>query len=184
MFAPPTLPGWSSRSTVSRPPLRALLALICSPPLNGSPSTLFLPSALSDLLAFLSQWTPIADASLGFLTIQHRLSDCFFSLCLSLPRCASRGHGTAKKIDHPFTRNCACFTCFACPRGKAFMAEQQPFGDKEPFRGISLCSRLLLWWVRASVLLGLFCLEVTEQAGECLLVVVVLFPASEVSDVA
>ena len=64
------------------------------------------------------------------------------------------------------------------------MAEQQTFGDKEPFRGISLCSRLLLWWVRASVLLGLFCLEVTEQAGECLLVVVVLFPASEVSDVA
>ena len=37
------------------------------------------------------QGTPIADAFLGFLTIQHRLSDCFFSLCLSLSRCTSRG---------------------------------------------------------------------------------------------
>jgi hypothetical protein len=71
MLAHPTLPGWSSRSTVSRPPLRALLALICSPPLNGSSPTLFLPSALFDLLTLLYQCTPIADAFLGFLTIQH-----------------------------------------------------------------------------------------------------------------
>src|SRR4029077_5503332 len=96
-------------------------------------STLLLPSALSDLLAFLSQWTPIADASLGFLTIQHRLSDCFFSLCLSLPRCASRGpgrskdgimlapHGQERRLRAPEvllphgnpcsnTRVCACFS--------------------------------------------------------------------------
>jgi hypothetical protein len=67
----PTLPGWSSRSTVSLLPLLTPLALICSPLLNRSSQTLFLSSARSDRLAFLYQWASITGAFLGFLIIEH-----------------------------------------------------------------------------------------------------------------
>jgi hypothetical protein len=79
----PEFPGSSSRSTGCQPPLPAILALICSPLLNHfhhSSQTLFLSSALPDLLALLDQWAAISGAFLGFLTIQHRWRAVSFRL--------------------------------------------------------------------------------------------------------
>jgi hypothetical protein len=98
----PTLPGLSSRSTVYRPPLLAVLTLICSPQLNCLSQALFLPSTLFDLLALLYQWTSSAGTFLGILTRQHRLLSCFFSLCLSLSRCTSRGSYPSKDQEQSF----------------------------------------------------------------------------------
>src|SRR5437762_8819579 len=50
-----------------------------------------------------------------------------------LPLLRFRNHTIAKEMDHPLAQNDACFTCFACPRGKLFMAKRPPFGGKERF---------------------------------------------------
>jgi hypothetical protein len=54
-------------------------------------ASMLVQSALSDRFAILYQWPSIAGAFLDFLTRQHRLSGCFFLLCLSLSRCTTRG---------------------------------------------------------------------------------------------
>jgi hypothetical protein len=42
-----------------------------------------------------------------------------------LPLLRFRNHSTAKKIDHLFIRNSACYARIASTRGKAFMAKWQ-----------------------------------------------------------